>query len=133
MEGAIWIGDSFDHLKIMKKIVMGDMKITSEMLPAILKQEENNFEEMNFDNNIFGEVGDVSIARMMIKHTKIKKIFLRNTMVSSYGIEFILNCINMNKSSNLSEIHIENNNLNEEAVKKINEFTTNNKKVKVFQ
>ena len=54
-------------------------------------------------------------------------------MVSSYGIEFILNCINMNKSSNLSEIHIENNNLNEEAVKKINEFTTNNKKVKVFQ
>ena len=75
MEGAIWIGDSFEHLKIMKKIIMSDMKITSEMLPAILKQEENNFEEMNFDNNIFGEVGAVSIARMMIKNTKIDKIF----------------------------------------------------------
>ena len=122
MESAIWIGDTISSITKAKKIKMCGMNITGEMLTGIFKSGSINIKEIILDDNNFGDIGNVSLSKLLMMNTSIEKLSIKNTMTNSFGVDLITNALMMNSNTAIKEIHLENNTLDLQSLEKIISF-----------
>ena len=122
MESAIWIGDTISSITKAQKIKMCGMNITGEMLTGIFKSGAINIKEIILDDNNFGDIGNVSLSKLLMLNTSIEKLSIKNTMTSSFGVELITNALMMNGNTAIKEIHMENNTIDLQSIEKIISF-----------
>ena len=132
MDGAIWLGDGLYKSPRIKELNMSDAKLSGEKITAIFKGEEYLLEQVILDNNELGEIGDVSISKLLKTNKTIKLLSLKNTRMTAFGLTHILRGIETNKNSCLRDLYLSGNNLDESAVSKIFELGEKNKNLVLY-
>ncbi len=111
MKGAVNLGNLLSNSKNIKSLNLSNMNIIAEYTPFLFKSFHN--EELYFDDNSIQEIGSILLSRAISENDILKKLSLKNTGINSIGINHLMTVIE--KLKNIQEIHLENNDLDENA------------------
>ena len=127
MQSAVELGAALNNVNNIKTLNLSNMSIAPEAIPNLLKSL--CVEEIILDDNPIGEIGIIMFSKALIKNKTLKKLSLKNTDLSSIGLQHLL--ISIQGNTTITEIHIENNAIDENGLNTA--FTlTKGKKFKIY-
>jgi NADPH-dependent 7-cyano-7-deazaguanine reductase QueF-like protein len=106
---------------------MNSMGINSDNSPNLFKSL--NFEDLNLDNNPFGEIGFIMLFKSISKNTNLRRISLKQTQIPFIGIKHMFECLkHLNK---IEQVNIEKNEIDEQSCLLIKDFIKE-KNIKIY-
>ena len=124
---AVELGVVLPKVKSIRTLNLSNMNIISDTSPVLFKALD--VEEIIVDDNPLEEIGMIMFSKALSASQRVKKISLKNTNLSTIGLTHLFNSLKNNKG--ISEIHIENNSIDESGFMIAATFTKG-KSIKVY-
>ena len=124
---AVELGVVLPNVKSIRTLNLSNMNIISDTSPVLFKALD--VEEIIVDDNPLEEIGIIMFSKALSASQRVKKISLKNTNLSTIGLTHLFNSLKNNKG--ISEIHIENNSIDESGFMIAATFTKG-KSIKVY-
>ena len=124
---AVELGVVLPNVKSIKTLNLSNMNIISDTSPVLFKAF--HVEEILVDDNPLEEIGMIMFCKALSTSETVKKVSMKNTNLSMIGLTHLFNSIKNNKV--ISDIHMENNVIDENGLMIAATFTKG-KKIKVY-